>query len=426
MPVTQPHRRAPLSGAIVTAALPVITLAGLGAAPAQASPQPQGKAPTHRNFLESKVQISAQVAAARQRSQSVTVKQGDSVWKIAQRHGVKVSDVLRINGLDSGALIHPGDRLRLSGSTTTHRSTSAGTKRASSGSSSGGHHTVRQGDTLSGIAHQHGLSLSSLLSSSGLSSSSIIYPGQRIALSGSASSGGSSSHGSTQGSSSRSTSGSKGSRYTIKSGDTLSGIAHAHGVSVDSLASANHLSASSVIYAGQSLTIGGGSSGSARQTSDGDAVPRSFLHYTYSKETHRDANTSHSSLSSRSVPSAAQMESIVRSTATKLGVDPRLALAHARVESGLNARAVSPANAVGVMQVLPSTAEWMGQTLGRNLDPLDPYDNVTAGVAYIRYLQRSADNRDQGIGAYYQGLGGVKNGLKPDTKDYIQRVSSYL
>jgi soluble lytic murein transglycosylase-like protein len=79
------------------------------------------------------------------------------------------------------------------------------------------------------------------------------------------------------------------------------------------------------------------------------------------------------------------------------------------------------------MQVLPSTAQWIGQTVGRKLDPLNPYDNAVAGVVYIGYLQRNASSVSQGIGAYYQGLGGIKkNGAQKDTKDYIKKVKSYM
>ncbi|MGO3152174.1 MAG: LysM peptidoglycan-binding domain-containing protein [Galactobacter sp.] len=441
MPVSRRPLRAPLTGAIVTAAIPAITLAGLGAGPAQAATQtntPLGKAPTHRNLLDAKVQIQAQVVAAKKQTSTVTVRRGDSVWKLAQKHGVTVADVLRLNGLRSTDLIHPGDRLVIRG--TAKKSAAPTTSKPGSKPKVGGtspssaRHTVRSGDTLSGIAHANGVSLSALLSSSGLKASSIIYPGQRIALPGSAKTATSSAGKKTATSAGKRTTTSSGAtsaskKYKIKSGDTLSGIAHKHGVSVSALASANGISSSSVIYQGRTLTIPGSSSTKFQRTSSTstkDAVPNTFLHYTYSAETHRNANASHATLQSRSVPSAAQMESIIRSTATKYGVDPNLAVAHAKVESGLNARAVSPANAVGVMQVLPSTAEWMGQTIGRKLDPLDPYDNVTAGVAYIRYLQRNASSRDQGIGAYYQGLGGIRNGAKPDTKDYIRKVKSYL
>ena len=67
-------------------------------------------------------------------------------------------------------------------------------------------------------------------------------------------------------------------------------------------------------------------------------------------------------------------------------------------------RAVSPANAVGVMQVIPSTGEWVSSVSVANSNLLDPQDNVTAGVALLSYLTRNADTLDQAIAGYYQGL----------------------
>lgn len=434
MPVSRTRRHAPFTGAIVTAAIPVITLAGLGTGTANAATQPshpQGKAPTQRNLLESKVQISAQLAQLRTNSASVTVRKGDSVWKIAQRHGVSAASILKLNGLTEHDLIHPGDHLRIRGAaarTTAARPASASGSR--SASSSSGSYTVKSGDTLSAIAARHGVSLNSLLRSSGLKASSIIYPGQRISVSGGSGGSGRSTVRTVSSTSTSTASRSPspaGSSYSIKAGDTLSGIAAKHGTTVSALCKANHLGANSVIYVGKKLKVPGSSHSGSSTSSTGSAVPKKFLHYTYSDETNRNANSSYAALQSRSVPSAAQMEAIIRSTATKYGVNPDLAVAHAKVESGLNARAVSPANAVGAMQVLPSTAKWIGQTVGRKLDPLNPYDNAVAGVVYIGYLQRNASSVSQGIGAYYQGLGGIKkNGAQKDTKDYIKKVKSYM
>lgn len=79
------------------------------------------------------------------------------------------------------------------------------------------------------------------------------------------------------------------------------------------------------------------------------------------------------------------------------------------------------------MQVIPSSGQWASQLVGRNLDLLDPYDNVVAGVAIIRSLQSSAANLDQGIAGYYQGLGGVrKYGMRPDTVAYVAKVKAAM
>ena len=79
------------------------------------------------------------------------------------------------------------------------------------------------------------------------------------------------------------------------------------------------------------------------------------------------------------------------------------------------------------MQVIPSSGEWASQMVGRKLNLLDPQDNVTAGVAIIRHLQRTSSSLDIGIASYYQGAAGVKrNGMYPDTKQYVAKVKRYM
>ena len=84
---------------------------------------------------------------------------------------------------------------------------------------------------------------------------------------------------------------------------------------------------------------------------------------------------------------------------------------------------MSPANAIGCMQVIPSSGVWASRLVGRRLDLLDPDDNVTAGVAIIAALLRSAPDERTAIAGYYQGLGSVrKNGMFPDTRRYVANV----
>jgi soluble lytic murein transglycosylase-like protein len=108
-----------------------------------------------------------------------------------------------------------------------------------------------------------------------------------------------------------------------------------------------------------------------------------------------------------------------------MGVDPSLALAFAWQESGFNAQAVSPANAIGAMQVIPQSGEWASDLVGRHLNLLDPYDNVTAGVAIIRALVSTSDSEENAIAGYYQGQTSVSRyGMYPDTKDYVAAVKA--
>lgn len=95
-------------------------------------------------------------------------------------------------------------------------------------------YVVRSGDTLSGIAYAHGTTVSSIVSLNGLANPNLIWVGQTLKLSG--------------------TSTATSSRvYTIKYGDTLSGIAYKLGVNMYTLASRNGISVNSIIYAGRTL-----------------------------------------------------------------------------------------------------------------------------------------------------------------------------
>ena len=81
------------------------------------------------------------------------------------------------------------------------------------------------------------------------------------------------------------------------------------------------------------------------------------------------------------------------------------ALAVAWQESGWQPRVVSYAGAIGVMQLLPATGEWVGGTmLGQQVNLWEPAQNVRAGVRLLKhYLARYGGNRAMALAAYYQG-----------------------
>ncbi len=114
------------------------------------------------------------------------------------------------------------------------------------------YYTVQSGDTLSGIASSFNTTVSSLASLNGLSNPNLIYVGQRLLLHS-----GSSTTNNNNNSSSNQTA-AAGETYTVRAGDTLSGIAAQFGTSYQNLANINHLSNPNQIYVGQTLVIRGG------------------------------------------------------------------------------------------------------------------------------------------------------------------------
>jgi len=207
-------------------------------------------------------------------------------------------------------------------------------------------------------------------------------------------------------------------------------------VSVQQLLDGNDLTVTSLLRPGQKLAVAGGP-GTAQTAAatpakpsqpaePGQAVGDSFAGRTYADRVVESANRHHEQLRARPVPSREEVRRMVHDTAVQMGVDPSLALAHAYQESGFDNRAVSPADAVGTMQVIPDAGRWASGLVGRELDLLDPQDNVTAGVAIIRQLGRTAPNGDAAIAAYYQGLHGVKKyGMYDDTKQYVKAVKAH-
>ncbi|MGJ9402333.1 LysM peptidoglycan-binding domain-containing protein [Arthrobacter sp. KK5.5] len=353
-----------------------------------------------------------------------TVVSGDTLSGVAMRRGMGLSVLLKANGLNMRSVIHPGQKLRVSGAGPSESSPSTSTSpkaSASSASKSTKTYTVAAGDTLSGIAQRHGMGLSVLLKTNKIGSGSTIHPGKKLTLSGSTAAKPASSA-PRAATSTKSASGS----YTVASGDTLSGIAAKKNMPLSALLSANGIKSTSVIHPGQKLKVSGTSSVSSTSSARKQLVPSTFLHYTYPKATVASANENKHTLLSGDLPSRAAMKRIVADTATKMGVDPSLALAHAYQESGFNMAAVSPANAIGAMQVIPSSGEWASQLVGRDLDLLNPYDNATAGVAIIRSLHRTSPSKSDAIAGYYQGAGSVKrNGMYNDTKRYVRSILAH-
>jgi soluble lytic murein transglycosylase-like protein len=214
----------------------------------------------------------------------------------------------------------------------------------------------------------------------------------------------------------------------------MSGIAKRYRVNLSTLLAANHLSASSYIYVGQRITVP--TPGASAQPAPKPApkpttkpapkpATKPTPQPTATTARAKAVAASKAKLAAMTVPSRTETADLIRSIATRHGVDPKLALAIGWIESGWYQRAVSSTNAVGVMQIMPMTGTWASQLAGRKLDLYDVRDNITAGVLVLRALQTMADSKDQAIAAYYQGLYSVRTrGLYTDTKAYVATVKA--
>lgn len=373
------------------------------------------------------------------------VKSGDTLGKIALQYNTTVTAIASANSISNPNRIHVGQRLTIGGRADTAKVTSPSKQASSSStpkpskpeskpaqpSSKATTYTVKRGDTLGAIARAHNTSVSAIASANGISNPNRLSVGQKLTI-------GATATPTTSTSAPKPAPApapapqpapSKGVVYVVKSGDNLGSIARAHNTTVSAIAAANGISNPNRLSVGQKLTIGGTATASSNSSANKkpQLVTNNFPGYTYADSTVAAANENKHSLISKSVPSRAEMQRIVADTARSMGVDPKLALAHAYVESGFDATAVSPANAIGTMQVIPSSGKWASQLVGRELDLLDPYDNVVAGVAIIRSLHRSTSNFDHAVGGYYQGLGGVqKYGMRSDTVAYVAKIKAAM
>ena len=180
------------------------------------------------------------------------VAAGDTVSGIAGRFGLATASVLALNGLGWKSIIFAGQTLKLTASGAVPAVKVTAQKATT-------RYTIQTGDTIGGIAAKLGLSTQVLLSANGLGWSSIIYPGQTIAIPGSATvaSVAPASQVRIVETSSVTPATNAPATYTIVSGDTMAGIAAKFALSTQVLLSANGLGWSRIIYPGQTITIPG-------------------------------------------------------------------------------------------------------------------------------------------------------------------------
>jgi LysM repeat protein len=332
--------------------------------------------------------------------QILTVRSGDTLSDIAIAHRSTVGALIARNRIrDGGDFLAIGDHLWVPRTTPARPAAPAAARTAT--------HVVRSGETLGGIASHYGVSLWTLYSLNKISRTAYIQPGQRIkvpapAARATAKAGGRVAVSTTT--------------LTVRSGDTVGALAARHGVSQASLLKANGLTSRSVLQIGQRLKVV-----TAAQKRTGGS--NTFAGRTYSDTIVRAAAANRAYLARHSAPSRTQIKAMIQSTARRHGLDPKLVLAISWQESGWNQRQVSVANAIGAMQVIPSSGAWASDLSGRRLNLLNAQDNITAGTVILRTLTRSAHSEQEAIAGYYQGLYSVQHdGIYPDTLAYVKSI----
>lgn len=117
----------------------------------------------------------------------------------------------------------------------------------------------------------------------------------------------------------------------------------------------------------------------------------------------------------------------IDAAAARVGLEPALIADVIAAESGENVRAVSPAGAMGLMQLMPATWAQLRARLSLGTDPFDPADNILAGAAYLRWL-RDRYGAPGFLAAYNAGPGRYEESLagRPlplETRRYVERLT---
>jgi LysM repeat protein len=336
------------------------------------------------------------IPAVGQASGGHLVVPGETLSGIAAANGLSAAQLAAANGIAADAFVIAGRSLTVPApGTATAAAPTAGTPAPFGG------YRVRLGDSLSAIAAEHGVSVGQLAATNGLSAEGTLLAGTSLRLPSGA--GAATGAPATTASSTTAGSGATGG-HDVVPGETLTGIAAANGVTPASLAAANGLPANAFVIAGTKLRIPPAAPAASVPATAAANVP-----------------SAGAATGSPGRLNASQIGSIAAAN----GAPSSLASAIAWQESGFNNAMVSVANARGIMQVMPSTWDYVQNQLGAGrLDPASPSDNVRAGsVLLARLLRDTGGDAPTAVAAYYQGLGSVRRiGMLPETRRYVANV----
>jgi len=173
----------------------------------------------------------------------ITVKEGETLSDIAERHHVSVSSLMKLNRISDPDQLSVGQRLTLPGG--------AKPASASQGGSGAGRVTVQEGETLSEIAEREGMSLGKLIALNGITDPDRVAVGTSLIVSGSAKATSSSATATAF------TYNRGASDHVVRPGESLSGIAEGYGLPLSRLVALNQISDPNVVDVGTRLRLKG-------------------------------------------------------------------------------------------------------------------------------------------------------------------------
>jgi len=236
------------------------------------------------------------------------------------------------------------------------------------------------------------------------------------------------------------------STYVVRPGDTIGDIAMRHGTTVSALADANAIADPASLRPGAMLRIpdaslglpaytGGAPDAETHAVRRGEGVIETSRHFgvdptALARVNGIGVNAPLAEGDELVVPGRlARFNALLTHVAGMAGVDAPLVRAVAWAESRWRQEAISATGAVGIMQLEPSTGDWVSTHLaGRHLDIWNALDNVTAGSLLLQHLLEVTDgDRTAALAGYYQGLASVaEHGVFEDTGRYQELVDSLI
>ncbi len=357
----------------------------------------QPVAPLHRSLLT----LIALVVSVTLATDTVVVRDGDTLSGIALEHQVTVAELVAWNSLDNPDLV-------LGGATLVVSSPDVGSQPPAPASPA--NYRVAVGDTLSVIAARFGVTMAQLIDINSLGDPDLIYVGDLLSFNAEASA-------RTTVAPIRATD----NLYTIRPGDTLLGIALAHGVKAGALASHNSIADPDQIQSGTLLEI------PTPVTATTPPPPVDSSPSTIVPSTTTAPPLANTAPASGPVPTVNGMQALsplFEKWSEVYAVPRELLEALAWKESNWNPGAIGPGGHLGVAQISPDTIAFIeSNLLGTTTDPLAPSDGIQLEARYLRYLLDRTSSQRQAIAAWNQGLTGVlRDGISTGAGQFADDV----
>ena len=342
----------------------------------------------------------------------VVVRPGDTLTAISRRHNVSIADLVQLNAIADAGRIYAGQTLRI-GTAPAPLAPAPAPATAPPAAVAAAVHVVQRGENLTIIARHYGVTVGAIVAANGIANPSRIFGGQQLTIPGSAPAvapvaAAPAAPATALPPPATPPAAVAAAVHVVQRGENLTVIARRYGVTVGAIVAANGIANPSRIFGGQQLTIPGSAPAvapvAAAPAAPATAMPPSMAVL---------------------VASRADVRQAIVDEAARYGVPAPFALAVAWQESGWQQGVVSHAGAVGVMQLMPATADWVGQAmLGIPVNMFDTRENVRAGVRLLaHYLARYAGDRDRVLAAYYQGQTAMdRHGVYPVSRPYIASI----